>query len=133
MLLTHVYPVISGGLKWEHWAKMGKITLKAKATYFFFVVRAVRRIISGWLVDKIMTKISSFRVGTSKNENIDHRVKETLPRDWKIWNTPNFCFLCILSLKCKISGIWLVKIACMFLISLIATVQISMECKTQEN
>ena len=39
----------------------------------------------------------------------------------------------VLSLKCKISAVWLVETACIFLIFLIPTVQISMECKTQEN
>ena len=43
----------------------------------FFVVRAVRRIISGGSVDKIIIIIVSFRVGKFKNKNIDHRVKET--------------------------------------------------------
>ena len=37
------------------------------------------------------------------------------------------------SLKCKISAIWLVETACIFLIFLIATVQISMECESQES
>ena len=37
-----------------------------------------------------------------------------------------------LSLKCKISVIWLIETAFIFLIFLIATVQISMECETQE-
>ena len=46
-----------------------------KATYFF-VVWAVRRILSGHLVGKIII-ILSFRVGTSNNANIDHQVKET--------------------------------------------------------
>ena len=50
---------------------------KVKTTYFF-VVRAVRRIVSGQLVGKIIIIIIlSFRVGTSKNINIDHQVKET--------------------------------------------------------
>ena len=39
----------------------------------------------------------------------------------------------LLSLKCKISAIWLVETACIFLIFLIATVHISMECETQES
>ena len=39
----------------------------------------------------------------------------------------------ILSLKYKISAIWLVETVCIFLIFLIATVQISMECETQES
>ena len=39
----------------------------------------------------------------------------------------------LLSLKCKITAIWLVETACIFLIFLIATVQISMECETQES
>ena len=38
-----------------------------------------------------------------------------------------------LSLKCKISAIWLVATAYIFLIFLIATVQISIECEMQEN
>ena len=38
-----------------------------------------------------------------------------------------------LSLKCKISAIWLVETACIFLIFLIATVQISMDCEMQES
>ena len=47
-------------------------------TTYFFVVRAVRRIVSGQLVGKIIIIIIlSFRVGTSKNINIDHQVKET--------------------------------------------------------
>ena len=40
-------------------------------------------------------------------------------------------FYCNLSLKCKISPIWLVETACIFLIFLIATAQISMECEIQ--
>ena len=43
----------------------------------FFVVWAVRRILSGHLVGKIIIIILSFRVGTSNNVNIDHQVKET--------------------------------------------------------
>ena len=42
-----------------------------------FVVRAVERIISSQSVGKIIIITLSFRVGTSKNKNIDHRVKET--------------------------------------------------------
>ena len=38
-----------------------------------------------------------------------------------------------LSLNCKIPAIWLVDRACKFLMFLIATVQISMECETQES
>ena len=38
-----------------------------------------------------------------------------------------------LSLKYKIPAIWLVETACIFLIFLIATVQTSMECETQES
>ena len=41
-----------------------------------FVVRAVGRIIWGWLVVRIII-ILSFRVATSKNRNIDRGVKET--------------------------------------------------------
>ena len=48
--------------------------LKAETTYFF-VVRAVGRIISSRSVGKII--IVSFRVHISKNKNIDHRAKET--------------------------------------------------------
>ena len=32
---------------------------------------------SGWSVCKIIMIILSFQVGTSKNKNIDHRVKKT--------------------------------------------------------
>ena len=39
----------------------------------------------------------------------------------------------MLLLKCKISAIWLVERAYIFLIILIATVQISMEFETQES
>ena len=42
-----------------------------------FVVRAVGKIISGRSVAKIIIIILSFGVVTSKNKNIDHRVKET--------------------------------------------------------
>ena len=38
-----------------------------------------------------------------------------------------------LSLKCNISAIWLVETACIFLIFLIATEQISMKCEIQES
>ena len=38
-----------------------------------------------------------------------------------------------LSLKCKISAIWLVETTCIFLILLFANEQISMECETQES
>ena len=44
----------------------------------------------------------------------------------------NCNIICTLSLKCKISAILLVETAFIFLIFLIATVQISMECETQE-
>ena len=50
------------------------VSCKAKALYLF-VVWAVRRIMLGWLVHKIV--ILSFWVGTSKNKNIDNQVKET--------------------------------------------------------
>ena len=40
--------------------------------------------------------------------------------------------LFLLSLKCKISAIWLVETACIFLIFLITTVPISIECEKQE-
>ena len=39
------------------------------------VVRAVGRIMSGRSIGKIMIIILGFRVGTSKNKSIDHRVK----------------------------------------------------------
>ena len=42
-------------------------------------------------------------------------------------------FYFILLLKCKISEILLFKTACIFLIFLITTMQISMECETQES
>ena len=45
-------------------------------------------------------------------------------------NVDSYLHLLPLSLKCKISAIWLVETACIFLIFLIATVQISMECET---
>ena len=50
--------------------------VKAKANYFF-IVWAVERIVSGRSVGKIIIIILSFWVSTSKNKNIDHRVKET--------------------------------------------------------
>ena len=53
---------------------MEEFSTKVTATYFF-VVRAVSRIISGWSVGKII--ILNFRVGTSNNENIGHHVEET--------------------------------------------------------
>ena len=37
-----------------------------------------------------------------------------------------------LSLKCKIFTIWLVETACVLMIFLITTVQISIECETQK-
>ena len=49
---------------------------KVKAT-LFFVVQAVERIISGWLVGKIIILILNFRFGLSKSKNIDDGVKET--------------------------------------------------------
>ena len=52
-----------------------EIFIWTKATYFF-VVQAVRKIISGLSVGKIIIIILSFRVGTSKNKNIENRVKE---------------------------------------------------------
>ena len=36
----------------------------------------------------------------------------------------------MVSLKCKISAIWLVETACIFLIFLIAAVEILIECET---
>ena len=53
---------------------MFSFLFKAKATYFF-VVRAVAKIISGRLIDKMII-IVSVRVDTSK-KYIGHRVKET--------------------------------------------------------
>ena len=67
---------------------------------------------SGQSVGKILIIMLGFRVGTSKNKNADHRVKETcaimsvqityeshcvsLLRDSTMSNVLNFCFLCIL-------------------------------------
>ena len=45
----------------------------------------------------------------------------------------DFDVLVFLLLKCKISATWLVETACIFLIFLIATLQISMDCETQES
>ena len=42
-----------------------------------FVLQAVGRIISGRLVGKTIIIILSFKVGTSKNKNIDHEVQDT--------------------------------------------------------
>ena len=83
----------------------------AKATSFF-VVREVGRITLGGSVSKILIIILSFRVGSSKNKNADHRVKETdaimsiqvthetdlisLLRDSAMSNPLNDCFSCIL-------------------------------------
>ena len=69
------------------------------------------RIISGQLVSKI-TMIPSFRVDTSKNKNIDHRIKKTcadmstqvthetnyisLLHDSIMSSALFFCFLCTL-------------------------------------
>ena len=39
----------------------------------------------------------------------------------------------MLSLKCKISIIWLVETLCIFLMFLITTVQMSMGCEMQES
>ena len=53
--------------------------------------------------------------------------------DWnnsKIWEIK---LLLALSLKCKISAIWLVETACIFLIFLIVKVQMLMECEMQES
>ena len=77
-----------------------------------FVVLAVGRIISGRSFGKRIIISLSFRVGTSKNENIDHRGKETcaimstkvphetnhisLLLDSKMSGALNFCFSCIL-------------------------------------
>ena len=68
---------ISGSLIGHVYIKktlMEEFSTKVTATYFF-VVRAVRKIISGWSVGKMI--ILNFRVGTSNNENIGHHVKET--------------------------------------------------------
>ena len=80
-----------------------------KATQYF-VLWVVRRSFLGQLVGKIT--ILSFRVGMSKNKNIDHQVKETfaiistqvtyeinhisLLCDSVMSHTSNFCFLSIL-------------------------------------
>ena len=69
---------ISGSLIGHVYIKktlMEEFSTKVTATCFF-VVRAVRRIISGWSVGKIII-ILNFRVGISNNENIGHHVKET--------------------------------------------------------
>ena len=67
-------------------------------------MRAVRRIISGCSVDKIII-ILSVRVGVYKNTNIGHRGKEacankskhiSFPCDSTVSNALNFCFLYIL-------------------------------------
>ena len=68
-----------------------------------FFVRAVEKIISGLSVGKIIIIIIlSLRVGTSKNNNIDHQGKETcaykndhisLPLDSLMSSALNFCFI----------------------------------------
>ena len=45
--------------------------------FVVIVVRAVGRIMSGHSVGKIMIIIVSFKVGTSKSKNVDHRGEET--------------------------------------------------------
>ena len=50
-------------------------------------------------------------------------------RSYYFWGRWYFNLL----LQCKISAIWLVETACIFLIFLITTVQISMECETQKS
>ena len=73
-----------------------------------FIVRSVGRTFSGRLVGKIIVIILSFRVGTSKNKNIDYQLKETcvimstqvtyetdlnsLLCDSTMSSAPNFCF-----------------------------------------
>ena len=77
------------------------------------VAQTIERIISGRSVGKIMTIILRFRVGASKNKNVDHGVKKTcaimstqvtyeinhipLLSDSIISSALNFCFICILS------------------------------------
>ena len=74
-------------------------TYKAKAT-LFFVVRAVGRHISGWSVGKTIIIILRFRVGTSKNKNIDYRVNAyeteyvSVLRHSTMSSALNFSFLC---------------------------------------
>ena len=74
-------------------------TYKAKAT-LFFVVRAVGRHISGWSVGKTIVIILRFRVGTSKNKNIDYRVNAyetehvSVLRHSTMSSALNFSFLC---------------------------------------
>ena len=77
----------------------------------FLLYRQSGELFLGQLVDKIITLIPSFMVGTSKNKNIDYQVKKTcatmltkvtyetdhipLLCDSTISSAPNFC-LCIL-------------------------------------
>ena len=61
-----------------------------------------------------------------------------MQRHMLLWENIHVCIKFIhdngsLSLKCKISAIWLVETAWIFLIFLIATKQISMECETHES
>ena len=97
-------------LKLVNWLDL-QSQYKTKATQFF-VVWAVRIIILGQLVGKILIAILSFRVGMSKNKNTDHRINGTcaimsiqvtyktnhvsLLCDSTLSNALNFCFLCIL-------------------------------------
>ena len=113
-IITLACPIAGNGCVWVGgWVGgEGKTPLRRRQLKFF-VVRAVERIISGRSVGKIIM-ILSFRVGTSKNTNIEHRVKETcdimstqvtyyeidhisLLRNSTISSALNFCFLCILS------------------------------------
>ena len=78
-----------------------QITHKAKATYFF-IVQAVRRIILGWSVGKILI-ILSFSVSTSKSKNIDHQVKEACAiyvSTSYIWNQPHLFTPWFNNVKC---------------------------------
>ena len=52
------------------------ILTKVKATYLY-VVSAVGRVISGWLLSKTIIIIHSLRVGKSKSKNLDHWGKES--------------------------------------------------------
>ena len=75
-----------GALYWEHWGDKRRYFYVSGEGNLIFCCTAVGRIVTGRLVVKIII-ILNFRVGTSKNKDIDHQVRHLYTS--YIWNRPH--------------------------------------------
>ena len=71
---------------WEHWGDKRRYFYVSGEGNLIFCCTAVGRIVTGRLVVKIII-ILNFRVGTSKNKDIDHQVRHLYTS--YIWNRPH--------------------------------------------